>query len=75
MSDPRGIGFALLNLGLAHYELGDQQASGREFEEARACLTEAGLREQLAYALQGLAAAEASEARFEKAATLLGEAQ
>jgi predicted ATPase/DNA-binding SARP family transcriptional activator len=72
---PAGIGYALLNLGLAHYELGDRESSRREFEEARACLTGAGLREQLAYALQGLAAAEATDARFEQAATLLGEAR
>jgi predicted ATPase len=72
---PAGIGFALLNLGLAHYELGDHQASRRDFEEARECLAEAGVRVQLAYALQGLAAAEANEARFEEASRLLGEAR
>ena len=72
---PAGIGYALLNLGLAHYELGDHRASRAEFEEARECLAEAGLREQLAQALQGLAAAEAHEARFDSAARLLGEAR
>jgi predicted ATPase/DNA-binding SARP family transcriptional activator len=72
---PAGVGYALLNLGLAHYELGEHEASRREFEEARECLAQAGLREQRAQALQGLAAAEASEGRFEHAAQLLGEAR
>jgi tetratricopeptide (TPR) repeat protein len=70
-----GCGFALLNLGLAHYELGDREASRREFEEARACLGESGVREQLAHALQGLAAAEARDRRFEEAARLLAQAR
>lgn len=73
--DGQGSGFALLNLGLAHHELGDHRASRRHFEDAREYLEEGGLREQHAYALQGLAAAEASEARFEEAARLLGEAR
>jgi tetratricopeptide (TPR) repeat protein len=51
------------------------QPCGADFEEARECLEEAGLREQLAYALQGLAAAEASDGRFEEAARLLGKAR
>jgi predicted ATPase/DNA-binding SARP family transcriptional activator len=72
---PAGIGYALLNLGLAHWELRDHEASRREFEEARECFAQAGLREQLAQALQGLAAAEAHESRFESAARLLGEAR
>jgi predicted ATPase/DNA-binding SARP family transcriptional activator len=72
---PAGIGYALLNLGLAHYELGQHEASRREFEEARECLAQAGLREQRAQALQGLAAAQASDGRFEEAAQLLGDAR
>jgi predicted ATPase/DNA-binding SARP family transcriptional activator len=71
---PAGIGYALLNLGVAHYELGDE-AARQEFEEARASFAEAGFRTQLAYALQGLAATAAKEARFEEAGTLLGEAR
>jgi predicted ATPase len=72
---PAGIGYALLNLGLAHYELGDHQTSRAEFEEALECFAEAGLREQHAMALQGLAAAEAHDSRFESAAHLLAEAR
>jgi tetratricopeptide (TPR) repeat protein len=70
-----GIGFALLNLGLVHRALGDHDASRRDFEEAHACFETRGFRANLAYALQGLAAAEASDARFENAARLLGEAR
>jgi predicted ATPase/DNA-binding SARP family transcriptional activator len=66
---------ALLNLGLAHHELGDHEASRREFEEARLCLERTGLRTSHAHALQGLAAEEAYESRFENAARLLGEAR
>jgi tetratricopeptide (TPR) repeat protein len=71
----QGMGYALLNLGLVHYMVGDSSASRRHFEEARACLENAGTRAQLAYALQGLAASEAREGRFEEAARLLGEAR
>lgn len=70
-----GIGFALLNLGLVHRELGDHGASRRDFEEAHACFEKRGFRANLAYALQGLAAAEASDKRFENAARLLGRAR
>ena len=70
-----GVGFALLNLGLVHRELGDHGASRRDFEEAHVCFEKRGFRANLAYALQGLAAAEASDARFEDAARLLGEAR
>jgi predicted ATPase/DNA-binding SARP family transcriptional activator len=72
---PWGIGFALLSLGRARYELGDQKAARRDFEEARACFEEVGFRGQVASALQGLAAIEASEARFEETARLLGQAR
>jgi predicted ATPase/DNA-binding SARP family transcriptional activator len=72
---PAGIGFALLNLGLLRHGLGDHESSRRDFEEARACLEEVGLRTQLAYALQGLAAAEATDAHYEQAAALLREAR
>ena len=69
------MGVALLNLGLTHYELGEHGASRREFEEARLCLERTGVRAWHAYALQGLAAEEAYESRFENAARLLGEAR
>lgn len=72
---PGGIGFALLNLGLVRYELGEHEASRRDFEEARDCFEAIGFRSHVAYALQGLAAAEANASRFESAARLLGEAR
>ena len=70
-----GIGFALLNLGLVRHELGDHQTSRRDFEEARTCFEEIGFRQQVAYALQGLAAFHASDSDFEGAARLLGRAR
>ena len=72
---PAGIGFALANLGLVRYELGDHEGSRLAFEEARMCFEQVAMRQQVAYALQGLAAAEAHESRFEEAARLLGEAR
>jgi len=69
------MGVAHLNLGLARHELGDWGASRRDFEQARTCLESVGFRQQAAYALQGLAACEASESHFEEAARLLGEAR
>jgi predicted ATPase/DNA-binding SARP family transcriptional activator len=72
---PGGIGFALLNLGLVHHLLGEHEASRRDFEEARERFEAIGFRSQAAYAMQGLAEAEASESRFESAARLLGEAR
>jgi tetratricopeptide (TPR) repeat protein len=38
-----GIGFALLNRGVANYGLGDHEASRRDFEEARECFEEIGM--------------------------------
>jgi predicted ATPase/DNA-binding SARP family transcriptional activator len=70
-----GIGMVLLNIGRVHHELGDHDASRHAFEEARASFEEVGFRSHVAYALQGLAAAEASEKRFEEAARLLGRAR
>src|SRR3954454_6305580 len=70
-----GIGMVLLNIGRVHHELGDHPASRLAFEEARASFEEVGFRSHIAYALQGLAAAEASEKRFEQAARLLGRAR
>ena len=72
---PAGIGFALANLGLVRYELGDHEGSRLAFEEARTCFEQVAMRQQVSYALQGLAAAEAHESRFDEAARLLGEAR
>jgi predicted ATPase/DNA-binding SARP family transcriptional activator len=72
---PAGIGFALANLGLVRYELGDHEGSRLAFEEARTCFEQVAMRQQVAYTLQGLAAAEAHDLRFEEAARLLGEAR
>ncbi|HEX5027702.1 MAG TPA: BTAD domain-containing putative transcriptional regulator [Gaiellaceae bacterium] len=72
---PGGIGFALLNIGLVRYALGESEASRRDFEEARECFEAIRFRQHVAYALQGLAAAEAHDSRFESAARLLGEAR
>ena len=72
---PAGIGFALANLGLVRYELGEHEGSRLAFEEARTCFEQVAMRQQVAYTLQGLAAAEAHESRFEEAARLLGEAR
>ena len=69
------MGVAHLNLGLVRHELGDYGASQRDFEQARTCLESVGFRQQAAYALQGLAACEASGSHFEEAARLLGEAR
>ncbi|HET8968605.1 MAG TPA: BTAD domain-containing putative transcriptional regulator [Gaiellaceae bacterium] len=70
-----GIGFALLNLGVVYYALGEHQASLRAFEEARECFEKVGFRAHVAHALQGLAAYAATDGRFEDAARLLGQAR
>lgn len=70
-----GIGFVLLNRGVANHGLGDHEASRSDFEEARACFEEVGMRAHLARVKQGLAAYEASEGRYEAAARMLGEAK
>lgn len=72
---PAGIGFALANLGLVRWSLGDHEGSRLAFEEARTSFEQVAMRQQVAYTLQGLAAAEARESRFEEAARLLGEAR
>jgi tetratricopeptide (TPR) repeat protein len=69
-----GIGFALVNLGLARYELGDHAAAAESFEEARDAFAEIGFGSQHAHALQGLAGVAAAESRYEEAARLLGAA-
>ena len=69
-----GIGFALLNLGLARYELGDHVAATASFGEARDAFAEIGFWSQHAHALQGLAGVAAAESRYEEAARLLGTA-
>jgi predicted ATPase/DNA-binding SARP family transcriptional activator len=73
--NPGGIGFALLNRGLAHVNLGAFQAAERDFEEGRACFEQVGFRQQVAHGLQGLAICAAGESRFEEAARLLEQAR
>jgi predicted ATPase/DNA-binding SARP family transcriptional activator len=69
-----GIGFALLNLGVVYYALGEHEASLRAFEEAREGFEKVGFRAHVAHALQGLAASAATKGRFEDAALMLGQA-
>jgi tetratricopeptide (TPR) repeat protein len=68
------MGFAHLNLGLTRYELGDIAAARRDFESAHEAFTTLGFPAQLGHALQGLAATEAAEGRFEDAVALLARA-
>ena len=70
-----GVGFALINLGVVRYALGEHEASRRDFEEAHSCFAEVGFRAQVAHALQGLATFEARERRYVEAAHLLGRAR
>ena len=67
-----GIGFALLNLGLARIRLGEHESARRDFTEAREAFEVVGFRAHVAHALQGLAAAESGMGRPEEAARLLG---
>ncbi|MBA2742147.1 MAG: tetratricopeptide repeat protein, partial [Actinobacteria bacterium] len=71
----QGMGFALLNLGVAHHALGDHKGSLQVFQEARDRFEAVGFRAHVAHATQGFAAFEASEGRFERAARLLGSAR
>ena len=71
----QGMGFALLNLGVAHHALGDHEAALEAFQEARERFDAVGFRAHVAHAVQGFAAFEASEGRFENAARLLGSAR
>jgi predicted ATPase/DNA-binding SARP family transcriptional activator len=73
--NPVGMGFALLNLGIAHHELGDHRAAQQKFEQAHALFEAIGFPQQVAYALQGLAACAASESHHEESARLLGQAR
>jgi tetratricopeptide (TPR) repeat protein len=70
-----GIGFASMNLGVVFYALGHPAASLAAFKEAHDRFEEVGFRAQAANALQGFAAFEASEGRFEEAARMLGQAR
>jgi predicted ATPase/DNA-binding SARP family transcriptional activator len=70
-----GIGFALINLGVVHHALGDHEASVAAFREAGERFGRVGFRAHVAHALQGLAAYEASEGRFQESAYLLGRAR
>ena len=69
-----GVGFALLNLGLAAYRLGRTEEAGRRFREAEALFGGIGFREHMGHALQGMAAVDAAEGRASSAARLLGRA-
>jgi predicted ATPase len=70
-----GIGFALINLGVVHHTLGDHGASLAAFREAGERFERVGFRVHVAHALQGFAAYEASEGRFQESAHLLGRAR
>ncbi|HJP89255.1 MAG TPA: BTAD domain-containing putative transcriptional regulator [Candidatus Limnocylindrales bacterium] len=70
-----GIGFASLNLGEATLRLGDAVQSGQFFEDARVAFGSIGFRAHEGHAIQGLAAVEATAARFDEAATYLGRAE
>jgi predicted ATPase/DNA-binding SARP family transcriptional activator len=72
--NPSGIGFATLNLGLAHYELGDIEAARASFDEAGEAFSTVGFRAHVAHAWQGGAACAASSGRHVEAARLLGRA-
>ena len=72
--DLEGQGIALLNLGLAAYRLGQLEKAEERFSAAAALFESIGFRENLAHALQGLAATEAGHDRNREAATLLGRA-
>jgi tetratricopeptide (TPR) repeat protein len=69
-----GSGFALLNLGEADYHLGDYARARLRFEGARMAFASVGFRTHVGHALIGLAGVEASSARYEEAARLLGQA-
>jgi len=69
-----GVAFPLMNLGLAAFELGDDDAARDRWEDARAAFAEFGFRAHVGHALQGLAAVEARAGNAVAAATLLGRA-
>jgi tetratricopeptide (TPR) repeat protein len=69
-----GVGFALLNRGVANYGLADYESARRDFEEAATCFEETGFRAHVARSRQGLAGYAASQGRFEEAARLMGQA-
>ncbi len=70
-----GIGFALLNLGLARHRLGDDLAAQRDFDEARERFAGLGFRAHVGHAVLGCAAIEARAGRHAEAARLLGAAR
>lgn len=70
-----GIGFALLNLGLARHRLGDDLAARRDFDEARERFAGLGFRAHVGHAVLGCAAIEARAGRHAEAARLLGAAR
>jgi non-specific serine/threonine protein kinase len=69
-----GIGFALLNLGVASHRLQRAEEARARFGEAETLFARIGFREHFAHALQGIAAVDAAEGRALSAARLLGRA-
>jgi predicted ATPase/DNA-binding SARP family transcriptional activator len=67
-----GVGFALLNCGLARYRIGDDGRAATDFEEAGRRFDRIGFRAHAAHALLGRAATDARTGRFEDASILLG---
>jgi predicted ATPase/DNA-binding SARP family transcriptional activator len=69
-----GVAISQLNLGLIAYRRERVDEARRLFTEAEALFDGLGFREHQAHALQGIAAADATEGRCEHAAQLLGRA-
>jgi tetratricopeptide (TPR) repeat protein len=68
-----GVGFALLNGGLARYRTGDNDNAAAHFEEAKRSFDRIGFRAHAAHALLGLAATSMRNGELETASRLLGE--
>lgn len=73
-ANDEGIGFALLNLGVASYFLERMQEARARFGEAETLFARIGFREHFAHALQGIAAVDAADGHALSAARLLGRA-
>ena len=69
-----GVGFALLNLGVASYHLQRVEEARVRFGEAETLFARIGFREHFAHALQGIAAVDAADGHALSAARLLGRA-
>jgi tetratricopeptide (TPR) repeat protein len=68
-----GVGFALLNCGLARYRMQDHVQAASDFEEAGRRFDRIGFRAHAAHALLGRSAAAARQGDFEIASMLLGQ--